>query len=156
TGIIWELNPHPAGQVDKNVPTIDGRRFDGLQHKYPDTILVFPDEGQTCQAYCGYCFRFPEFIKDKEVEEIKFTATPNTVIEYLRALPPDRRRQVKNILITGGDPGTMTPENLMAYIEPLLTPEFDHITTIRLGTKTLSHRPGQYVKPDQPEKATDL
>ena len=30
----------------------------GAQHKYPDTLLYFPAEGQTCHSYCGYCFRW--------------------------------------------------------------------------------------------------
>ena len=39
------LNPHPAGQLTHNVPTLDGRRLQGLQHKYRETVLFFPSPG---------------------------------------------------------------------------------------------------------------
>ena len=34
----------------------------GLQHKYRETVLFFPAQGQTCHAYCTYCFRWPQFV----------------------------------------------------------------------------------------------
>ena len=37
-----ELNPHPAGQMTHNVPMLDGRPLQGLQHKYLETVLIFP------------------------------------------------------------------------------------------------------------------
>ena len=33
------LNPHPAGQQRLNVPTLDGRPVQGVQHKYRETVL---------------------------------------------------------------------------------------------------------------------
>ena len=48
------LNPHPGGQRDQNVPELDGTAVAGIQHKYRETALVFPSNGQTCHAYCGY------------------------------------------------------------------------------------------------------
>ena len=50
--IRMSLNPHPAGQLSHNVPTLDGRPLQGLQHKYRETVLFFPAAGQTCHAYC--------------------------------------------------------------------------------------------------------
>src|SRR5690606_31687027 len=58
-GVQRRLNPHPAGQLEKNVPLRRGKRVQGLQHKYRETVLVFPAAGQTCHAYCSYCFRWP-------------------------------------------------------------------------------------------------
>ncbi|MFQ5891133.1 MAG: lysine 2,3-aminomutase, partial [Gemmatimonadota bacterium] len=57
------LNPHPAGQADDNVPRLDGEPVPGIQHKYRETALVFPAAGQTCHAYCTYCFRWPQFVR---------------------------------------------------------------------------------------------
>ena len=37
-----ELNPHPAGQVEHNVPEINGEKLMGMQHKYKETVLFFP------------------------------------------------------------------------------------------------------------------
>jgi hypothetical protein len=44
------LNPHPAGQVEYNVPLLDGLPVAGIQHKYRETVLFFPTQGQTCHA----------------------------------------------------------------------------------------------------------
>jgi L-lysine 2,3-aminomutase len=52
------LNPHPAGQKTLNVPVLDGEPIPGMQHKYRETVLFFPASGQTCHAYCTYCFRW--------------------------------------------------------------------------------------------------
>ena len=45
-----KLNPHPSMQQELNVPMHRGRRLHGLQHKYRETVLFFPAEGQTCHA----------------------------------------------------------------------------------------------------------
>ena len=41
-----KLNPHPAGQKSENVPFVNGQGLEGVQHKYPETVLFFPTEGQ--------------------------------------------------------------------------------------------------------------
>jgi L-lysine 2,3-aminomutase len=56
------MNPHPAGQVEKNVPALAGESLGGMQHKYRETVLFFPSPGQTCHAYCTYCFRWAQFV----------------------------------------------------------------------------------------------
>lgn len=38
------LNPHPAGQKQENVPVMDGHPVPGMQHKYRETVLFFPTE----------------------------------------------------------------------------------------------------------------
>ena len=40
--IRLELNPHPAGQLEHNVPRIKGEKLFGMQHKYRETVLLFP------------------------------------------------------------------------------------------------------------------
>src|SRR5690606_21796048 len=57
-----QLNPHPAGQLEHNVPMIEGTKLTGMQHKYRETVLFFPSQGQTCHAYCSFCFRWPQFV----------------------------------------------------------------------------------------------
>ena len=58
--IRMQLNPNPAGQAH-NIPTIDDIKLHGMQHKYRETVLFFPSHGQTCHAYCTFCFRWPQF-----------------------------------------------------------------------------------------------
>ena len=34
-----DLNPHPAGQLEHNIPVFEGERQQGIQHKYRETVL---------------------------------------------------------------------------------------------------------------------
>ena len=132
------LNPHPAGQLTHNVPTLNGRPLQGLQHKYRETVLFFPAPGQTCHAYCTYCFRWAQFVG---LEDLKFQAREtDDLVDYLRVHP-----EVSDVLITGGDPMIMRTKVLRRYIEPLLAPELDHVQNIRIGTKSLAYWPQRFV-----------
>jgi len=63
-----DLNPHPAGQMEMNVPTLDDQPLNGMQHKYNETVLFFPSQGQICHSYCTFCFRWAQFVGDKELQ----------------------------------------------------------------------------------------
>lgn len=131
-------NPHPAGQMEHNVPQLDGQPLPGLQHKYHETVLFFPSRGQTCHAYCSYCFRWPQFV---HMDDLKFAAKEaGDLVRYLRLHP-----EVTDVLFTGGDPAVMTANALRQYIQPLLTPELDHLQTIRIGTKAVAYWPQRFV-----------
>ncbi len=143
--IRFKLNPHPAGQMTHNVPFMDGRRLWGLQHKYRETVLFFPAQGQTCHAYCTYCFRWAQFVG---IEELKFESKEvETLVEYLKRHP-----FVTDILFTGGDPMIMRARALRKYVEPLLDPALSHVQTIRIGTKALSYWPQRFVTDDDADE----
>lgn len=134
--IRLHLNPHPAGQMDLNVPSLDGTAQEGMQHKYRETVLFFPSEGQTCHAYCTYCFRWAQFVG---MDELKFANNEaNSLVRYVRSHP-----EVRDVLITGGDPLIMKTGVLENYIRPLL--EIDSLHTIRIGTKALAWWPQRFV-----------
>lgn len=133
-----ELNPHPAGQMQHNVPRLDGRPLRGLQHKYDETVLFFPAQGQTCHAYCTFCFRWAQFIGDKE---LKFASSE---VEELAAYLV-RHPEVSDVLITGGDPMVMKTKNIEAYIDALLDPSLEHVQNIRIGSKALTFWPHRFV-----------
>jgi KamA family protein len=136
--IRLKLNPHPAGQLEHNVPRLDGTPLPGLQHKYKETVLFFPGRGQTCHAYCTYCFRWAQFVG---MEGLKFAQRETeTFHEYLR-----RHTEVTDVLFTGGDPLIMRAWHLRAYIEPLLAPKLEHIRHIRIGSKALAFWPYKFV-----------
>ncbi|MCD6661141.1 MAG: lysine 2,3-aminomutase [Lentimicrobium sp.] len=136
--ISLELNPHPAGQLEMNIPVLDGRKIEGIQHKYSETVLFFPAQGQTCHAYCTFCFRWPQF---SGLEGMKIASKQsNDLREYLKA-----HKEVTNLLFTGGDPLVMKTKILEGYIEPLLAPEFDHVHTIRIGSKALAYWPYRFL-----------
>ncbi|MDJ0738435.1 MAG: lysine 2,3-aminomutase [Gammaproteobacteria bacterium] len=137
-----ELNPHPAGQLQLNVPTdADGQDLNGLQHKYRETVLFFPSQGQTCHSYCTFCFRWAQFVGDKALRMASTEAT--RLHAYLRD-----HREVSDLLITGGDPMVMKTKHLAGYLEALLDPAYDHVQTIRIGTKALTFWPQRFVTDD--------
>ncbi len=132
------LNPHPAGQMELNVPKADGEVIEGIQHKYRETVLFFPSQGQVCHAFCTFCFRWAQFVGD---EELKFgSKEADSLHEYLL-----RHKEVTDLLLTGGDPMVMRTKFFVRYLERLLEPEFDHIQTIRIGTKALTFWPHRFV-----------
>ncbi len=131
-----ELNPHPSGQVQLNVPSLDGAPLAGMQHKYDGTVLFFASQGQTCHAYCTYCFRWPQFV---QLDDLKFaTREADNLTSYLRAHP-----EVTDVIFTGGDPMVMRTNVVRRYIEPLLDPEFERVT-IRIGTKAPAYWPYRF------------
>ncbi len=136
--IRLELNPHPAGQMTANVPSIDDEPVPGVQHKYRETVLIFPSSGQTCHAYCTFCFRWAQFVG---MNDLRFaTDESKRFQDYLK-----RHKEVTDILLTGGDPMIMGLKNLETYLLPFLEPEFDHIQSIRIGTKSVAYWPYKYV-----------
>jgi len=132
------LNPHPAGQLALNIPDLADEPLPGVQHKYAETVLVFPKQGQTCHAYCTYCFRWAQFVDEPDLKMA--TDDMTRVTAYLREHP-----EVTSILITGGDPMIMSAAVLRRYIEPMLDPQLGHIESIRIGTKALGYWPQRFV-----------
>ena len=133
--IRLQLNPHPAGQMELNVPTLkDGTKLYGMQHKYNETVLFFPSQGQTCHAYCTFCFRWPQFVG---MDEMKFAMQEGEALaQYVKEHP-----EVSDILFTGGDPMIMKASLFAAYIDKLLDADLPNLKTIRIGTKALSYWP---------------
>lgn len=144
------LNPHPADQMQMNIPLDDeGRRLDGIQHKYRETVLFFPSQGQTCHAYCSFCFRWAQFVGDKDLRISASEA--DTLHAYLR-----RHTEVTDLLFTGGDPMVMKTRHLRDYLEPLLEPGFDHIQTVRIGTKALTFWPHRFLDAEDADELIEL
>ncbi len=143
--IRLSLNPHPAGQMDKNVPVLDNKKVNGIQHKYRETMLFFPTQGQTCHAYCTFCFRWPQFTG---MEGQRFAMKDaDTMVRYIKAHP-----ELTDILFTGGDPMIMSAKLFSIYVNALLDAKITTIKTIRIGTKTLSFWPYRYLTDrDSPE-----
>ncbi|MFJ2608710.1 KamA family radical SAM protein [Streptomyces sp. NPDC087425] len=132
------MNPHPAGQLTHNVPQLDGEVVPGIQHKYGETVLFFPSAGQTCHAYCTFCFRWPQFVGE---DDLHFAARDaEGLTAYLKQHP-----EVTDVLITGGDPLIMRTATLERYLEPLLAPELAHVQNIRIGTKAVGYWPRRFV-----------
>lgn len=146
--IRLSLNPNPAGQ-EQNVPQIGEIKLKGVQHKYRETVLFFPSQGQTCHAYCTFCFRWPQF---SGMSGLKFAMKEaDLLLKYLKG-----KKNVTDVLFTGGDPMIMSASMLESYILPLLGPEFEHIRTIRIGSKSLAYWPYRYLTDTDSEQVISL
>lgn len=137
--IRLSLNPNPAGQ-QYNVPEFEGEPLNGIQHKYNETMLFFPSQGQTCHAYCTFCFRWPQFA----LNEFKFAMKEaDLMVRYLKAHP-----EISDVLITGGDPAIMKTKFFEYYFNALIDANIPHLKTIRIGTKALSYWPYRFTTDD--------
>jgi L-lysine 2,3-aminomutase len=143
------LNPHPAGQLEHNVPVWHGKRIDGIQHKYRETAVFFPNHGQTCHAYCTFCFRWPQFVG---IEHLKFASKEASLLAEYIAGNPD----ITDILFTGGDPLTMKTKVLAGYIRPLLEAGLPNLRNIRIGSKSLSYWPYRFVTDEDASELLSL
>ncbi|MBY0403443.1 MAG: KamA family radical SAM protein [Cyanobacteria bacterium] len=103
----------PCGE-DKNTPV------PGLVHRYPDRVLFLINE--TCSVYCRYCTR-SRLVGSGE-HRVDFEAA----YAYLR-----EHTEIRDVLISGGDPLVMSDERLEAIIQNLSA--IPHIEFIRMGTK---------------------
>ncbi len=147
--IRMELNPHPAGQLDHNVPQMNGEKIFGMQHKYRETVLFFPGQGQTCHAYCTFCFRWPQFVG---MDELKFASKQ---AEHLREYVSSNK-DVTDVLFTGGDPLIMKTKILETYIRPLIESGPENLKHIRIGTKALAYWPFRFLTDDDEDDLLHL
>ncbi|MBK7981170.1 MAG: lysine 2,3-aminomutase [Ignavibacteriae bacterium] len=147
--IRMELNPHPAGQLIANVPFHENVPIGGLQHKYKETVLIFPTGGQTCHAYCSFCFRWAQFVG---IDDLQFATDESEKFQdYIH-----QHKEISDILFTGGDPMIMKYQKLKVYIEPFLSHKFEHIQNIRIGTKSLAYWPYRFVTDNDADEILKL
>ncbi len=147
--IRLQLNPHPAGQMELNVPTLkDGTKLYGMQHKYKETCLFFPSQSQTCHAYCSFCFRWPQFVG---MDEMKFAMKEGQqLVQYVK-----EHSEITDILFTGGDPMIMKAKMFANYVDALLNADIPNLNTIRIGTKALSYWPYKFLTDSDAEEMLD-
>ncbi len=95
----------------------------GLVHRYPDRVLMLITN--TCASYCRYCTR-ARLVGDpsQSFSGADFEAQ----IDYLRHTP-----QVRDVLLSGGDPLTLAPKVLERVLNALR--EIPHIEIIRIGSR---------------------
>lgn len=95
----------------------------GLVHRYPDRVLMLVTT--QCASYCRYCTR-SRVVGDPSAN---FSRSDHEAqIEYLRNTP-----QVRDVLLSGGDPLTM-PEHMLEGILAELR-AIPHIEIIRIGSR---------------------
>jgi lysine 2,3-aminomutase len=95
----------------------------GLVHRYPDRVLMLVTT--QCATYCRYCTRSrivgdPAQTFSKSEFEMQ--------LEYLRRTP-----QVRDVLLSGGDPLVLAPKVLEQILIALR--EIPHIEIVRIGSR---------------------
>ncbi len=95
----------------------------GLVHRYPDRVLMLLTT--QCASYCRYCTR-SRIVGNPlaNFSKVEF----DRQIEYLRHTP-----QVRDVLLSGGDPLTIAPR-LLEYVLASLR-AIEHIEIIRIGSR---------------------
>ena len=95
----------------------------GLVHRYPDRVLMLVTT--QCASYCRYCTR-SRIVGDPSAtfSRSDFEAQ----LDYLKRTP-----QVRDVLLSGGDPLTLAPKLLEELLGRLR--EISHIEIIRIGTR---------------------
>jgi len=95
----------------------------GLVHRYPDRVLMLVTT--QCASYCRYCTR-SRIVGDPSEQFSR--AEFEMQIDYLKRTP-----QVRDVLLSGGDPLTLAPKLLEELLARLH--EIDHIEIIRIGSR---------------------
>lgn len=99
------------------------RPVEAIVHKYPDRVLFLATD--TCSVYCRHCTR-RRITKGGEAELTKTAHQQG--LDYIRAHP-----EVRDVLISGGDPLLLSDERLEQVLAPLRA--IEHVEMIRIGTR---------------------
>ena len=95
----------------------------GLVHRYPDRVLMLVTT--QCASYCRYCTR-SRIVGDPSATFSR--AEFELQLEYLRRTP-----QVRDVLLSGGDPLVLAPKILDEILSRLR--EIPHIEIVRIGSR---------------------
>lgn len=96
----------------------------GLVHRYPDRVLFLVT--RFCSTFCRYCTRSRMVGRTGAVSNAP--SRWSDTIEYIQSHP-----EVRDVLISGGDPLTLPDDVLESLIRRLR--RIRHVEMIRIGTK---------------------
>lgn len=121
--VVEELVRSP-GEYDDPLGEDAHNPVPGLVHTYPDKVLFLVTD--FCATYCRYCMRSRlvgkgTFLPDHAMWE--------RALDYIRA-----HREVRDVLISGGDPLIMADDRLEWLLQRLRA--IPHVEFLRIGTKT--------------------
>ncbi len=100
-----------------------------LTYRYPDRVLFIVTE--MCAMYCRHCTR-RRLVGSKEGSIP--TAAIDRVLDYIRKTP-----QIRDVLISGGDPLTLGDSRLEYILAGLRS--IPHVEIIRFGTRVMVTNP---------------
>jgi len=95
----------------------------GLVHRYPDRILLVLTD--ICAVLCRHCTRKREW---RNGGWVRSGAEIETMLDYI-----SQHKAVRDVIISGGDPLTLSNCHLQAVISRIR--EIKHVEIIRIGTR---------------------
>jgi lysine 2,3-aminomutase len=96
----------------------------GIVHRYPDRVLL--KLLHVCPVYCRFCFR-RESVGPRGSTHLSARAL-GAALSYIRA-----RSEIWEVILTGGDPLTLSPRRLSSVMAQLKS--IDHVKIVRLHTR---------------------
>jgi len=112
-----------SGEADDPLGEDHHSPVPGLVHRYPDRVLLLAHD--FCSTYCRYCTR-SRVVGHGEI--MPSQTRLELALEYIRNKP-----QVRDVLVSGGDPLTMSDDRLDWLLSRLR--QIPHVEFVRLGTK---------------------
>jgi lysine 2,3-aminomutase len=95
----------------------------GLVHRYPDRVLMVLTD--ICPMFCRHCTRKREWRSGGWVHR---QGEIDGMLEYIR-----QRRRIRDVIISGGDPLTLSTRRLEEVISRIRG--IEHVEIIRIGTR---------------------
>lgn len=95
----------------------------GLVHRYPDRVLMVLTD--ICPMYCRHCTRKREW---RNGGWVRTRAEIMAMVDYIRRTP-----KVRDVIISGGDPLTLSTHHLEEVLSVLRT--IEHVDIIRIGSR---------------------
>jgi lysine 2,3-aminomutase len=118
-----ELYKAPNESKDPLFEDVDSPVY-GLTHRYPDRVLALVTD--QCSMYCRHCTRRR---KAGETDMPMPLDKIEKMVEYVSEHP-----QIRDVLLSGGDPFTLSDERLELIIKKFKA--IPHVEIIRIGTRT--------------------
>lgn len=97
----------------------------GLTHRYPDRVLLY--SSHNCAMYCRFCTRKR---KVSDPDSALGKGELDGALDYIR-----RTTSVKDVIVSGGDPLSLSNDRLAAIFEALT--DIAHVETARIGTRNI-------------------
>jgi lysine 2,3-aminomutase len=113
-----------AGEEEDPLNEDGDMPVEGLVHRYPDRVLFLVTS--FCAVYCRYCTR--SRLVGKTGEYHFNTKQFERALQYIEATP-----EIRDVLISGGDPLTMNDEKLEWLLSRLRA--IPHVEFVRIGSK---------------------
>ncbi len=95
----------------------------GLVHRYPDRALMVLTD--VCPMLCRHCTRKREW---RHGSWVRTPAEIDAMLDYLRG-----NKSVRDVIISGGDPLTLSTDRLEAVLSKLR--QIEHVEIIRIGSR---------------------